>query len=179
MDRDALDGRHRAWGGKIDYPNDLWDVALTYEWLGDGFDPSLGFVPRRGVQIINFNVNFQPRPGRPILGLHVRQMFHEWLNTVVTDLDGRRESYRFFTAPVNWRLESGDRFELNVVPTGERLNLPFEILEGVVIPEGTYHWNRYRIEGGLAAKRRVSAQVSWWFGDFYAGRLDEYLLTAS
>jgi len=106
-------------------------------------------------------------------------MFHEWLNTVVTDLDGRWESYRFFTAPVNWRLESGDRFELNVVPTGERLNLPFEIVEGVVIPEGTYHWNRYRIEGGLAAKRKVSAQVSWWFGDFYTGRLDEYLLTAS
>ena len=68
MDRDALDGRKRAWGGKIDYPNDLWDIALTYKWLGDGFDPSLGFVPRPGVQIVNFNVNFQPRPKRPILG---------------------------------------------------------------------------------------------------------------
>ena len=179
MDRDSLNGRHGAWGGKIDYPNDLWDVALTYKWLGDGFDPSLGFVPRTGVQIINFNVNFQPRPKRPILGLHVRQMFHEWLNTVVTDLDGRWESYRFFTAPVNWRLESGDRFELNFVPTGERLTVPFEIVEGIVIPEGTYHWNRYRVEGGLAAKRKVSAQVSWWFGDFYTGRLDEYLLTGS
>lgn len=179
MDRDSLDGRKRAWGGKIDYPNDLWDISFLYKWLGDGFDPSLGFVPRTGVQIINANIVFQPRPKRPILGLHVRQMFNEFENTLVTDLDGKWESYRIFMAPINWRLESGDRFEFNVVPVGERLTAPFEIAEGVTIPEGTYHWNRYRLEAGFAAKRRVSAQVTWWFGDFYTGRLNEYQLTAS
>jgi hypothetical protein len=179
MDRDSLAGRKRAWGGKIDYPNDLWDIALVYKWIGDGFDPSLGFVPRAGVQIVNANFVFQPRPKRPILGLHVRQMFNEFENTLVADLDGKWESYRVFMAPINWRLESGDRFEANVVPVGERLTAPFEIAEGVVIPEGTYHWNRYRLEAQLAAKRRVSGQVTWWFGDFYTGRLDEYQLTAS
>jgi hypothetical protein len=179
MDRDSLVGRKRAWGGKIDYPNDLWDISLVYKWLGDGFDPSLGFVPRPNVQIVNFNVVFQPRPKRPILGLHVRQMFNEFENTLVTDLDGKWESYRIFMAPINWRLESGDRFEANVVPVGERLTAPFEIAQGVVIPEGTYHWNRYRLEAGLAAKRRFSGQFTWWFGDFYTGRLNEYQLTAA
>jgi hypothetical protein len=179
MDREGLEGRKRAWGAKIDYPNDLWDVALTYKWLGDGFDPSVGFVPRPGVQIINFNVNFQPRPKRPILGVHVRQMFNEFLNTVVTDLDGKWESYRIFTAPVNWRLESGDRFEFNFVPVGERLTAPFEIAEGVVLQPGDYHWTRWRLEGGLASKRKLSGQLTWWFGDFYTGRLDELSLTAS
>ena len=179
MDRDGLEGRKRAWGGKIDYPNDLWDITFTYKWLGDGFDPSLGFVPRPGVQIVNFNANFQPRPKRPILGLHVRQMFNEFENTLVTNLDGKWESYRVFMAPVNWRLESGDRFEFNVVPVGERLTAPFEIADGVVIDPGSYHWTRFRLEGGLASKRKVSAQLTWWFGDFYTGRLDEMSLTAS
>jgi hypothetical protein len=76
-------------------------------------------------------------------------------------------------------LESGDRVEMNIVPTGERLTAPFEIAQGVVIPAGRYHWNRYRLEAGLAAKRRVSGQFTWWFGDFYTGRLDEYQATAS
>ena len=179
MDRDSLAGRKRAFGGKIDYPNDLWDVALVYKWLGDGFDPSLGFVPRPNVQIANLSIDFRPRPQRPIFGLRVRQMFHEFETTLVADLNGSWESYRVFMAPVNWRLESGDRFEFNVVPVGERLTTPFEIADGVVIPEGTYHWNRYRLEGALAAKRRFSGQFTWWFGDFYTGRLDEYQLTAS
>lgn len=179
MGRDGLQGRKQAWGGKIDYPNDLWDIALTYKWLGDGFDPSLGFVPRPGVQIVNFNVIFQPRPRRPILGLRVRQMFNEFLNTLVTDLNGNWESYRIFTAPVNWRLESGDRFEFNYVPTGERLIAPFEIADGVILQPGDYHWTRWRLEAGLASKRKLSGQLTWWFGDFYTGRLDELILTAS
>ena len=172
-------GRRHALGGKVDYPNDLWDVALTYKRLGDDFAPSLGFVPRPGVQIAYFNVVHQPRPRRPILGLRVRQMFNEWLNTLVADLDGRWESYRSFTAPINWRLESGDRFEVNWVPTGDRLSAPFEIADGVTIPAGSYHWTRYRLEAGTAAKRRLSGQLSWWFGDFYSGRLDELILTGA
>ena len=42
-------------------------------------------------------------------------------------LSGRWESYRVFFAPVNWRFRSGDRFELNANPDGERLVEPFEI----------------------------------------------------
>ncbi len=179
MDRDGLGARRHAIGGKIDYPNDLWDIALTYKWIGDDFDPSLGFVPRRSVQIVNFNVNFQPRPSRPILGLKVRQMFNEFLNTLVTDLDGKWESYRVFLAPINWRFESGDRFEFNYVPTGERLVEPFAIADSVVIPPGSYHWTRWRLEHAFATKRKLSGQVTWWFGDFYTGSLDEIIVTAA
>ncbi len=179
MAQGGLTGGRGAFGGKIDYPNDLLDAAFTYRSLGDAFDPSLGFVPRPGVQILSLSATFQPRPRQRIAGLRVRQMFHEFEPTLVADLNGRWESYRVFMAPVNYRLESGDRFELNVVPAGERLTTPFEIANGVTIPAGTYHWNRYRIEGGLAAKRRFGGQATWRFGDFYSGRLDELQLTAS
>ena len=180
-------GNRRSWGGKIDYPNDLWDIAFTYKSIGDGFTPSLGFVPRPGVQLVNFNVNYSPRPPRPILGLRVRQMFHELQNSLVLDSTGRWESYRVFTAPINWRLESGDRFEINYAPQGERLSAPFEIASErsdgdhspVVIPVGTYHFPRYRLEAGTASKRRLSGQLTWWFGDFYAGTLDQFILTTT
>ena len=177
--RADLAGTPRAFGTKIDYPNDLWDVAFTYKKVDSLFDPSLGFVQRPGAQLLTLNITNMPRPKRPILGLRVRQMTNEWFNTVATDLNGRWESYRVFLAPINWRLESGDRYEINVVPTGERLVEPFEIAEGVIIPPGSYHWNRYRLEAQLAAKRRFSGQFTWWFGDFYSGTLDEFIATAS
>lgn len=179
MDRTGLTGDRSAWGGKLDYPNDLWDIAATYKRLGDAFQPSLGFVPRPGVHVATLSVDYQPRPSRPIGPLHVRQMFHEFEATYIAGLDGRWQSYEVFMAPVNWRLESGDRFEFNVVPTGERLIEPFEIADGVTIPAGSYHWNRFRLEGGLATKRRFSGQLTWWFGGFYTGKLDEIELTAT
>ena len=179
MDRDDLSGNRTAFGGKIDYPNDVWDVAFTYRRVGEDFDPSLGFVPRPGVQSFNLSGVYQPRPKGRVLGLKVRQMFNEFFTTLVTNLDGRWESYRVFTAPVNWRLESGDRIEFNFVPTGERLTEPFEIADGVVIPAGSHHWTRWRLEAGFASKRKLSGQVTWWFGDFYDGRLSELILTSS
>jgi hypothetical protein len=82
-------------------------------------------------------------------------------------------------APINCRLESGDRFEFNIVPTGERFAEPFEIADGVSIPGGAYHFNRFRLEAGLAPKRRANAQATWWFGRFYNGYLNQYILTGA
>ncbi|MFN8570784.1 MAG: carbohydrate binding family 9 domain-containing protein [Gemmatimonadaceae bacterium] len=178
-DRDSLVGRKTSFGGLIDYPNDLWDTSLSYKWIGDGFVPSLGFVPRTGVQVVRFASTFQPRPRRPIGPLRVRQMFHEFESSLVTDLDRRWLSYSVFTAPINWRLESGDRFEFNIVPQGERLDEPFEIVDGVTIAPGKYSFVRYRLEGGLATKRRLSGQYTWRFGQFYDGTLDQFQVTTS
>ncbi len=177
--RAGLIGDTRAYGARVEYPNDIWNVYLAYKRIGDGFDPSLGFVPRRAAQIVELQSNYLPRPKGRVAGLRVRQLVHEFVPRVVTDLDGRWESYRIFMAPINWRLESGDRFEFNYNPTGERLVAPFTIAPGVTIPAGSYHWHRMRFEGGLATKRKLSGQVTWWTGPFYTGRLNEYIVTSA
>ncbi|MBI4542307.1 MAG: hypothetical protein HY705_04690, partial [Gemmatimonadetes bacterium] len=175
MGRDGLTRDRSAVGLKVDYPNDLWDIALTYRRVGDDFDPSLGFVPRPGVHAMRLSVNYQPRPRWRL----VRQMFHQFVPVLVTDLQGRWESYRVFMAPVNWRLESGDRFEFNVVPEGERIVEPFDVAPGVVISPGRYHHVRYRVEAEFAAKRRLSGQATWWFGTFFDGTLHQLQLSAA
>jgi hypothetical protein len=168
MDRQGATGDRSAAGFRVDYPNDLWDIALSSMRVGDGFDPSLGFIPRRGMYNHRFQVTNTPKRDG-----WLRQMEHESQTQVITDLNGNWESYREMLVPVNWRFASGDRWEMNVVPTGERLSGPFEVADHVVIPAGAYHWRRYRLEAGTAAKRNVSGQVTWWFGGFYSGDLDQ------
>jgi hypothetical protein len=173
--REDLHGDRSAYGFKIDYPNDLWDCYLLYRHVGDDFDPSLGFAPRRAINSYQAGCTYAPR----LTNSFIRQMFHELYPSLTTDLGGRWESYRVFAAPINWRLESGDRVELNVVPAGERLQEPFEIADGVVIPPGAYNWWRYRVEVEAAAKRRLSGQATWWLGSFYTGTLHQIELEAS
>ena len=55
----------------------------------------------------------------------------------------------------------------------------FEVADGVVVPPGSYHWNRYRLEVGTAQKRRLYTQVTWWFGGFYGGHLDQFVWTGA
>ncbi len=167
-------GDRTAAGFSVDYPNDEWEVGLTGKRIGRDFEPSLGFVPRRAVVIYDANVNNRwRRSGR------LQQLTHELQPSLATDLSGQWESYRVFTAPLNWRFSSGDRVEINAVPTGERLEAPFEVADGVVIAPGAYRWMRYRVEASTAQKRRVHAQASWWFGGFYDGTLDQFELSTT
>ena len=168
-------GRDRSAAGlKLDYPNDKWDIAFTYKRIGRNFDPSLGFVPRRAVQLYNLSINNITR----IRTGPFQQLFHEFEPSVATNLQGDWESYRVFFAPINWRFRTGDRFEFNVNPTGERLRAPDDIA-GVEIGAGAYHWRRYRLEVGTAQKRRFFTQVTWWFGGFYDGSLDQIIWTGA
>jgi hypothetical protein len=174
-ERRGLGTDTNAYGMAIDYPNDLWDINFIYKRIGRDFDPSLGFVPRRAVQLINGQWNNRTRMSRS----PIQQLFHQFQPSLALDLAGKWESYQVFIAPVNWRFRSGDRFEVNANPTGERLVAPFEVSPGVVIAPGSYHWRRYRIEAGTAQKRPIYAQVAWWFGGFYSGDLDQIQWTGA
>ena len=90
MGRDGLGPDSNAYGVSLDYPNDLWDTVVKYWRVGQDFDPSLGFVARRGVHAYTFNTEYKPRPDF----WNIRQMFFEFRNSLVTDLDGQWESYR-------------------------------------------------------------------------------------
>jgi hypothetical protein len=130
----------------------------------------MGFVPRAGIRKTNLGIAFQPRPGR----LGVRQFFFELQPELITNLRGRVESWSVFTAPVNLRTESGEHLEWNAIPTFERLEVPFEIQPGVVIPPGSYRWTRYRAEVNTATKRPWVVDFAFRWGGFYGGRLRQY-----
>jgi len=173
--RPELKGDKKSYGVKIDYPNDLFDISLSYKYIGDAFQPSLGFVPRNGIKSYNFGMDYMPRPKWKF----IRQFFFESYFRLVTDLDNQWESYLIFTAPIHFLLESGDRFEFNIHPAGENLKEPFEIEDGIILNVGEYNYMRYRLEFESASKRPVSGQATWWFGTFYTGSLDEIELEMS
>jgi len=166
-ERDDLEGDKYAYGGKIDYPNDLWDMSLNFIRIGDAFDPSLGFVPRTG-KILEAGAEFRPRPA----GERIRQLRFGGRLFAVADQENHWESYLFTAKPLDVLLESGDTFEFTAEPQGERLVEPFEVEEDVVLEPGTYQWWRYSLVGSLAEKRKISGELGWSFGGFYEGNLD-------
>ncbi len=166
---DEASRRDWAFGGKFDYPNDLWDVSLNFKQFGEAFLPALGFLPRAGINKLNPGVSFQPRPGK----WGVRQFFFELEPEYITDLSGRVQNWRVFTAPFNLRTESGEHLEWNWIPQFEHLDLPFEIAEGVVIPAGSYRFTRYRAEVNTAEKRPWVLDLTFRYGGFYDGDLSQ------
>ena len=164
---EQMAGADHAFGFKLDYPNDLWDVALSWKQIGEDFQPALGFVPRNGIRKANAGITFAPRPGR----WGIRQYFFRVRPEYITDLGNRVQNWRVSSSPLAMVFESGDYLQLNFIPEYERLPEPFAIHPGVVLPAGSYRWTRWGVELSTAAKRRFVLELGTSWGGFYDGSL--------
>ena len=168
-------GDRNGWGVKAEYPNDLWNFNGSVNVFGDALDPALGFLPRPGTRQYNVYLAYQPRPSPTSLFSGIRQFFFEANPVLVTDLHGETQSFRTFLAPINFQTQAGDHGEANYAPEYQRLTQPFEIAPGVVIPVGSYQFNRFRIQLESSPARPVSVGATAWLGDFYDGRLTQLI----
>ncbi len=168
---DGVSGDSGAYRVAASYPNDLWTVEAAWLRTEKHFDPALGFVQRPDTTRTDFSVEFAPRPAG-FLG--VRQMLHQFSLTRHTRIEsGQLESWQFFTSPMNWTWNSGDRFELSWRHQFDRLFVPFEISRGVELASGEYSFDRYRVEFFSSDNRPWKVEATWWFGTYWSGRADE------
>ncbi len=162
-------GKHQGYGFKIDYPNDLWDVALTYSYYGDALNPGLGFLPRNNIKVLSGGMNFSPRPQKGFMGDWVRQFFFEFRPTFYWDLSGKLETMRIFVAPLNLRTEKGDHIEFNFSVNRDVLPEEFEIAEGVILPVEAYDFTNFNIQYSSPSYRSLIFSGELRFGPFYSG----------
>lgn len=167
-DREDLEGDKNSYGFRVEYPNDLLDISLMSAKLGDGFDPSLSFIPRNNYHLWDFSTEYRPRPNWDWL----RLMTYEVAFTLYNLKDNSTwESYKGNFKILDWLMESGDNFNGGIISQGDRPVEIFEVSGDVDIPPGSYEWWRYFTEVITAPKRMVSAKLKWEFGDYYNGDL--------
>ncbi|PYQ64470.1 MAG: hypothetical protein DMF53_07395 [Acidobacteria bacterium] len=171
---DLPEGGPSGWGARVAYPNDLWDLSLQVDEFGAALDPALGFLPRPGTRQYNAGVAYQPRPRGDGPFSWVRQFFFECFPSRVDRVDGTTESWRVFLAPFNVSTRSGEHLEANWAPEFERLDEPFEIANGVVIPPGQYRFNRFRVEAQSSSFRPWRVGSTVWLGTFFGGHLTQW-----
>jgi len=153
-----------AVGGLLRYPNDRFDAALGFAEFGRDFTPGLGFVNRPGIRDHLAEFHYRVRPG-----CFVRTVDTGFNFNFVTDLHNEIESGTLRFDLFDMENDPGDQASFKVLLRRERLVEPFEIEDGVVIPEGTYDFDRYRIAFESSRARPVSLALELEVGDFYTG----------
>ena len=163
-------GNHRGFGFKVDYPNDLWDSNIYYNYYGDALNPGIGFISRPGVQETSFNLSYNPRPKKEgFIGRNVRQFEFEFGGSFFWDLQGRLQTRRLSLVPLGISLESGDFFDFSLESNRDVLPFDFEVADGVILPQGAYDFTSGAIEFHSAGYRSYGFDVEYGFGKFYSG----------
>jgi hypothetical protein len=153
-------------GFRINYPNDVWRMHLSFREFGDEWDPAVGFVQRRGFRRANPVVTFAPRPDwfDSVRNLEFR-IFYEYL----TDLDGRLRTRETGLTLLGVTYDSGDQFDIRRNFRFEELDEPFEIYPGVLLPVGPYSFDDWVLNAGTASHRPVSGRLRLRTGEFWSG----------
>ena len=134
--------------------------------------PRLASCRVAAVHLYNFDVDNRTR-------LATRSGSADGSRVQAVGRDGSRwtvgELSASFMAPINWRFRSGDEFEFNVVPAGERLDRAVRDRRRRGHPARSVPLAA--LSSSKSARRRSAAcsrRSDWWFGRFYDGRLDQY-----
>ncbi|MDE2659100.1 MAG: DUF5916 domain-containing protein [Acidobacteriota bacterium] len=167
----GLETGHQAasYMGQFNYDTDLIDIEFQRLYLGEDFNPGMGFVRRRDFTKNGGSFLFGPRP-RSIEA--VRQVEFEVEANQYDRPDGEMET-REYTFDTSIIFESSDRLMFDHTVTEERLLEGFDLSDEVAVPAGNYQFARTGVRVRMGSHRKVSGMFRYEFGDFFGGTRQE------
>ncbi|MDE2882060.1 MAG: DUF5916 domain-containing protein [Acidobacteriota bacterium] len=163
-------GRQAAsYMGQFRYDTDLIDFEVQRLYLGEDFNPGMGFVRRRDFTKNGGSFLFGPRP-RSIEA--VRQFEFEIEANRYDRPDGEMETQEY-TLNARAIFESSDRLMFDHTVTEERLLEGFDLSDEVAVPAGNYKFSRTGVRIRMGSHRKVSGMFRYEFGDFFGGTRQE------
>lgn len=164
IDRDPWAGR-----GALRLATDLYTARLAYTHIGAGYRNDLGFTPRTDVGILSWEIERNLRPRATYQW--VRQYTIGTQGFLYTDADMEEQLTRLVRFDFGAEFADGGRFELFHDRNYELLEDPFEIHQGVVIPEDVYRFNQTQVTYDSDSSKWLSGNVSYQTGDFWTGNI--------
>ena len=169
-------GDDDSYGTALNFPNEPWFGELAYKRVGANFTPALGFVNRNGIIQYDGTFGYFGRyRGTDVL---LRTIEIQARGQFVTDLNNRLQDYELRFGPRIFT-PADDDFQLNLIENYERLDQPFSLPTGVVVPAGAYHWTTFAWHMGTAESRPIRVHFDLTCCALYNGqgvrpRLDFY-----
>jgi hypothetical protein len=158
----GADWAGRVWAG---WRDPFWNLSAGTKRVGEDFTPKVGFVRRRGVEQSYATAGVHVRP-RSIPSLSEINPFTEVEYT--TDLDGRLLT-RSWTGALEVDYRSGGSVDVQLTDEFERLDEPFTVAGGAVVPAGDHAFRSAALSVGTSAGRPLWARVRVSKGSFYNG----------
>ena len=144
--------------------NSLLRFNGAYTFIGEDFNPEVGFVRRQGSRRIRGQIRFTPWPRK----FGVRRNFMGPDVDYILNQDDELETREF--SLTNWiQLEQGNWINLEIRRTSEFLDEDFEIRDDVIIPVGDYDLTSIRTMIDADEGRKISGGFGANYGTFFNG----------
>ncbi len=146
------------------WQGNLFRFSGAYTDIGDNFNPEVGYVRHQASRRVRSQTLYTPRPRK--FGIREMRVGPEVdyiltqeneLETLDITLGGRIE------------LNNGERITLEAKRTQEHLDEDFDIYDDVIIPDGQYDFNSFRVMVETDESKMFAGQFGVDVGDFFDG----------
>ena len=161
----GLAGRDTSYQARADYGADRYGVRAEHLFVGDAFNPEVGFVRRDDMRRTFVSGRFSPRlVSNPTVRRFVWEASVEYIENTAGLLETRQQALRFST-----EFQNSDRINVDTNRRFEYLVRPFEVSDGVTIPVGGYDFDSVLASYTFGQQRRISGRLSFEHGGFFDG----------
>ena len=164
-DTPGLTGKDHAFGLEADYSTSTWIANVNYTEVREDFNPEVGFLQREEYRKGRVFVMRRIRP-EDLLGLLEIRPHASY--TGFWKFDGFQET-GFLHLDTHWEFRTGTEFHTGVNFTRAGVIDPFEIVDGVVIPAGTYDHSELALVYFTDRSQPVSFGVNFIAGGRFGG----------
>ncbi|MDA2932816.1 carbohydrate binding family 9 domain-containing protein [Acidobacteria bacterium AH-259-D05] len=166
--------RDENWAGNVvvRWRDPVLDAGFSHFDIGANFNNEMGFAPRKGIKIFEPNVGIRLRLEGNSL---IRQFFPHTRIRHITDQENRTVTkYQHF----DWTVQFHGGGQISVVRNFyfERLDEPFRIRPGIVIPVGDYRWQETNISLSSNRGQTLSGNIGFSRSGFWSGKRNEISL---
>ncbi len=154
-----------AFSTRMNYDSAEWSARLAWTEVREDFNPEVGFLRRDDYKRGEAFILQRIRPDDFLGLLEVRphiSLSYYW------DLDGFLET-GFQHYDVHWEFKNGYRIDTGVNYLKDGLQDPFEIIDGVFVPAGTYSGHEAQIVGHTDLSRPLSFEMRSNIGKRFGG----------
>ena len=164
-DTPGVDDRDHAFNIRSQTNRPQWDFNVGYQEVGEGFNPEVGFLSRKGYRKpdVFLMTRFRPKDFINIQELRPHANFRGFWG-----FDGFQET-GFVHIDNHWQFRDSTEIHTGMNLTREGVRTPFEIYPGIFVPPGTYDHAEAQLVGMSNQGAPFSASVRVTAGGFFGG----------
>ena len=154
----------QAWYLGSGWRGDLFQIDGSVADISQNFNPEVGFVRQKGIRRLTGEIDFTPW----VRKFGIRRV---WMGPEVDLILNQDNQLATRNLSFGGRIEltKGGWSGFQVQNATEVLADPFEIREGVIIPEGQYNFTDFRAMIDMPESRMISGGIGGNLGQFYSG----------
>lgn len=166
----------KAYGAQVFLPNDAVYLHAKYRYIGNDFDPALGFVNRKGIKWYEVVHHLRHRPEQGILADYFNYVQFAAFYWQTDDVDNNLQSRQTTIRPLQLQFKDASSFIIQHETREEVIHSPYKMGRNLSFGAKTYEFSKWLAQYRSDTSKPIYGRVTVGKGEFFDSDLQHVSL---